>query len=514
MFRDESSKVIRRAHKKWGIAEPADEAGPSSASPTSSGSPASIGDRRGSIAFTESSLSPTFKEEGYQGALSRIPMVVQPTDVDIGTRFYVDKYIIGYPQEPETPADFHTAPWFSSPVISDIMSAVGLAAQANLTGNKALKMAALERYSSAVTNTRKLIANPAELDPPSVMRSVVLLAMYEVVSGTAETDQSIRQHILGALILLNQLIPRMKDPVKALRGVVQLCYSIVVPCYLAGVSLPGPALKYIKESGQGLAPAEKAATDLLVILSNFIQFSNKMRQILAADGTREAAALLKRGLQLEGQLATWERAQLQPGSIWNFTTKTANFPPQAAFRGQYHLYAGGMWTALVWNNYRWARILINESILDLVHRFPASTETNTLYPGDSHHLEVIKRHANDILVAVPTHYRHPAMGPEQRALLDQTFVVQLGHTGGSTGVPILMVQLQVASCAPGVPREYGEWTLAMFETIWRATGMLQAKNLGGVMSTHLDKNYPSPMADGGWRVMEIPSHPVKVEEGL
>jgi hypothetical protein len=408
-------------------------------------------------------------------------MTVQPTVCELGTQFYIQRYIIGYPQEPPTAADFHTAPWFSSTVTSDIMAAVGLSALANLNGSKVMWTTARQKYALALRNTHKLIGNPDQLDPPSVLRSVVLLAMFEVVSGTSEQDESIRTHILGAAALLNAFRPKMTDQVKALRGVVQLCFTMLVPCYLAGVNLPATALDWLSGSAQSLPPDQKVAADLVIIIAQFIQLSIRLKDPTIRP--REMKSILSETLAIETALGAREEPYRQPGSIWAFTTQTGPFPPQAALGGRYHIYAGGLWTALVWNYYRWARILVNETILDLAGRFP-----NYITIDSSYHLEVIRRQAEDVLVSLPTHYRHPALARGQRALLDRAFPVVLGQGGGSSGVPILMVQLRIAACAPGVPKEYAQWTLDVFETIWRETGILQAKSLASVMREHIDKS--------------------------
>lgn len=89
-------------------------------------------------------------------------------------------------------------------------------------------------------------------------------------------------------------------------------------------------------------------------------------------------------------------------------------------------------------------------------------------------LATIRRVARDLLVSIPTHYRHPRLERKHRDLIDKTS----GGAGiGVAGVPNLLFQIQVAGSAPGVPRHYTAFARNMLETIFADTGMLQARGL-------------------------------------
>lgn len=89
-------------------------------------------------------------------------------------------------------------------------------------------------------------------------------------------------------------------------------------------------------------------------------------------------------------------------------------------------------------------------------------------------LATIRRVARDLLVSIPTHYRHPRLERKHRAYIDKTS----GGAGiGVAGVPNLLFRIQVAGSAPGVPRHYTAFARNMLETIFADTGMLQARGL-------------------------------------
>lgn len=230
MFRDENSKVMQKAHAQWGVPGSSDSPFTLSTSPSSSGSPFSFVTGDGSpIHATPISRRSSAPSSAQQALVtkSRLPKVIQPTLFEKGVQFYIDRYIIGYPQEPRAPTELHDAHWMSTPAFIDVMAAVGLCGLSNLTGDKELDFEARQKYGLALRSTAKLIQNPAALDPRTAIRTVVLLAVFEVVQGTSETAGVVRAHIMGAAALLSSIVPSITQPTVAIRGVIQLCFSMV-----------------------------------------------------------------------------------------------------------------------------------------------------------------------------------------------------------------------------------------------------------------------------------------------
>ncbi|KAB5515431.1 hypothetical protein GE09DRAFT_979621 [Coniochaeta sp. 2T2.1] len=487
MFRDENTKVMQKAHAQWGL--PGSSDGTSTSSP-SSGSPSSAGSPFAFVNADGTPLPPTpvsRRSSVAQQALltaSKLPMTVQPTLFEKGIQFYVDHYILGYPQEVKTAADLRDAPWMSTPDVAEIMAAVGLSGLSNLTRDSEIDLAARQKYGLVLRNMAQSISNPARLDPRVAVKMVVLLAMFEVVQGTSETAGSVRAHIMGAAALLRSVVPKMTEPTGAFRGILQLLFSMLIPCYTSDITVPGAALEWIMSSKQSLPPEDMPSAELLLTVARYLQLSATFRKLPLIHSQSETRRLRAAALALEAQLAAWEEQQTQHSSPWRYSTHTGDFPPEAAFRNRYHIYVNGMWSARVWNHYRWARILVNQTILQL--------EDDGESKGidfQEQHLETIHRMAEDTLISLPTHFRHPRLTREQRDLLDRTCILPPGSAGGvgSAGVPTLTIQLKVACYAPGVPTEYGEWALNILETCWSETGMLQAHTLANMLRAHLEK---------------------------
>jgi hypothetical protein len=257
---------------------------------------------------------------------------------------------------------------------------------------------------------------------------------------------------------------------------------------MAGVSLPGTALEWIELSKQSLTPEDLPSAELLLTISRFLQLSANLKRQPLTKSRPVTKKLVSQLMLIDTKLAAWEMQQQKPGSKWVFTTEEAVFPPEAAFRNCFQVYPGGMWAARVWNHYRWARILANQTILELLD----ANGTNDPSMGLGFRrgrLETIRRVADDLFASIPTHFRHPRLTRAHRDLLDQTCILPPGAGGGigSAGIPGTMLQLKVAASAPGIPTEYGDWALGVLDTVWAETGMLQARTLAGGLRGYLEK---------------------------
>lgn len=216
MFRDESSKVIQKAHAQWGVGDvPPDtpqlqaaskSVASSSSSSVSSASSASSSSSSSSIApwatspksaATHRLLPPTppspassqFSSFQPSSAIAlppavvwppRLPSPVDPSLEELGVQFYINRYLIGHPDEPRTAGDLVDLEWLWDPSLQDVMTAVGLASLSNLRGDKNLMTTARQRYGQALRRTGQVIQTPVTPSFEVTMRGVVMLAMFEV----------------------------------------------------------------------------------------------------------------------------------------------------------------------------------------------------------------------------------------------------------------------------------------------------------------------------------------------
>jgi hypothetical protein len=73
--------------------------------------------------------------------------------------------------------------------VQDIMAAVGLASLSNLRGDTSMMTMARQKYGLALRQTGRLIQASSMPDFEVTMRSVVMLAMFEVCALTPDAVQ-------------------------------------------------------------------------------------------------------------------------------------------------------------------------------------------------------------------------------------------------------------------------------------------------------------------------------------
>ncbi|KAK0711451.1 hypothetical protein B0H67DRAFT_555429 [Lasiosphaeris hirsuta] len=500
MFRDESTKVIQKAHAQWGVQDQSEAGEPSGSSPASTSPSSSSTRSRASIAESVSTVSPT-SPNGHSLVQAKFPRGLDATRIDRAIQFYLEHYVVGLPDEAKTGHELQELRWVHAPVTREVMAAVGLASMSNLTGDKELFIVARQQYGLALQHTGSAIRDIQSVDMDIAIRAIIMLGMFEVVRGDSVPIKAAQTHIMGGAALLRGFLPFFGSSADGLRALMQLCFSMLAsiqgslqhlspepnvliptsptPTVAEGV-IPNTFLDWIKLINSLASAPDKPSAELMSIISRFVQLSALVRSEPFKDGQPETFHFIREAQELDEQLSAWEQRQ---GGIWVVTEERVGgsgdfFPADAVFEGCYHIYTD-MWTARVWTHYRWARIMVNQLLLESVDRFPASSLPLVTAAKQRQSLDCIVRVARDTLVSIPTHYRHPRLERAHREYFDQT----KGGAGiGAAGIPTLLFQIKVAGAAPGVPRRYWAWAVEILGTIWADTGMLQARRTGEMLS--------------------------------
>ncbi|OBS21127.1 hypothetical protein FPOA_07466 [Fusarium poae] len=520
MFRDESSKVIQKAHAQWGVGDSASEglsaqtsssslasSYASSASTHSSSSSTSL--HAGSASSvtvgwptspvstpSQQTLPPTpsspssssfivTKSSATNTAMStftqppRLPTPIDSSIEDQGIQFYVNRYLIGHPDEPRHPGDLTNTEWLWDPAVQDIMAAVGLASLSNLRGDSSMMTTARQKYGLALRQTGRLIQTSSMPDFEVTMRSVVMLAMFELVKGANQGIAHVHAHVMGGVALLRRWLPMPAAAFLGVRAMVQMSYSLFIAAYISATSLPDPLYEWVSFAKTLLEPADHPATDLGPLVGQFIQVSTYIRAHAFSDGKVDTAAALKQLFALDTSFLEWEHSL---GPTWRFRTEKAkHLPSSVVFEGVYHVYYD-MFIARMWGHYRWARTLLNQTIIEFVKKYPKSSAPLMSLAEYGRRYEIVRGLARDTLVSTPTHWRHPLLTDKSAMPVER-----IGGAGsGSAGLPVVLFHLQVAACAPGVPDTYWDWALAVMECIWSDMGILHAKSMMESMKAYRD----------------------------
>jgi hypothetical protein len=113
----------------------------------------------------------------------RTPRLYSPVQASIeeqAKHFCFDRYIIGQPDEPQSPSDLRSSPWVLEPALEDIVVAVGLAGLSHTRSDPQIMANACQRYAGALRQTGQLIQSGNKLNLNATTRLVVMLALFEV----------------------------------------------------------------------------------------------------------------------------------------------------------------------------------------------------------------------------------------------------------------------------------------------------------------------------------------------
>ncbi|CAK7210054.1 hypothetical protein SEUCBS140593_000698 [Sporothrix eucalyptigena] len=385
-----------------------------------------------------------------------------------GLQFYMDHYLYGHPESPtKTGVIAVDTPWILDPAARTIASAVGMAGMANLRGDDEIQMSAWQNYVTGLQMTAKTLTTPGLDTINNVMRSIILMAMFELIS-----------------------------------------------CHAAHMTVPPVMAEYISSTYREKPKDDQIMSQLLLTLIDFINLSTYIHHQVLIDGRPDMVDHIMQALQLEARLISWELGVTEKG-LWKYDVcETTKLPPEACYKGRFHRYSD-ISTARIWGYYRWGRILLNEMFLEFIEKCPHSVaaslarlkmdnvkssgmaifETSGADTRDTDAeateklrrkaLKVIRKCAEDTFVSTPVYWRHPSISLEDYATVATPAPVY-GANGG-TGVAGLMptlFHLHVAACAPGVPEEDWNWVLAMIDTVWAFLGLRQARTLADKMRAH------------------------------
>ncbi|KAI2638287.1 hypothetical protein GGS21DRAFT_465467 [Xylaria nigripes] len=483
MFRDESSKVIQKAHAQWGI-----PGSPSSTVDGDQGSPTSpksspgfttsiVVSSRQRQPLTPSSTGPFIKQEYVE---PKMPPKVEPNLDQRGLKFYMERYLLNHPDSPRTP-ELRGIYFGDEEAIRNVMIAVGLAGMSNLLGNKSMNMVARSKYVTALKQTGQLIASVSREYGTVVkpLRSIVTLALFEVVQGQGSrvTAGSANTHVHGAVALLRSALPVASLPNGGARGTLQLMFSMFIPSYTTRTLLPPGFFECLKLCKELLRNClESCDVTLAFAISSLLKLFIAADQTTYLDDRPETDRLIKQYIAMG---AVFDRVEQELHAAYPFVEYQTGEPSAALFRGKWHRYSE-IWGARIWNHYRWARILLGERIVQYIIAYPLSGTRCILPLQRGQCYATIGRVAEDILISTSAHWHHPMLDEATAAKYEAP-----GQGGaGAAGLPSLLWHLNVAGCAPNVPPEFWDWAHNILQVVWKSMGMQHAMELSEVMKEH------------------------------
>lgn len=192
MFRDESTKVMQKAHAQWGVDSSENNGSPAASAftfksrsvpPASSPSPSSSSP---TLKYERSlewmMVSPARFPSAELAATMALPLLgsIDPTLEEQGIQFYIDRYVLAHREEPADIRALSSTNWLWHPAQREVMAAVGLAGLSNVLGRHDMMTHARFKYGAALRSASRMISEPTPIDQDVTMRTAVMLALFEV----------------------------------------------------------------------------------------------------------------------------------------------------------------------------------------------------------------------------------------------------------------------------------------------------------------------------------------------
>lgn len=377
---------------------------------------------------------------------------------------------------------------YENPAVMLAIETIGLASVANVQRVSALMVAAREQYAEAVSWTNIMLSSSKESISDSTLAAVILLGMFEVVTGTGINSIHFwRNHIKGATRLIElRGVNQLRSPL-GLQMFTQLRTQIVIN-NIYWETNTSPLIAELSACAENLRYSDDTHVDslanIVIRLSSFC-VTAKTSQI------SDPATLILQGMAIDTNLVSWANS-LPDG--WAYTTVKAGegslySRPGILLRGEYHIYPS-MWIGTAWNHYRSGRIIVNEVILDqlaeLQRRSPGAAEENARLEIQSR--KVLAQMVEDICAGALYH-----IGP---CLLDDLTTIpsnSLSHGHSSltqqnvaAGGYLLMWPAFLAAACSYTHTEAHHWLTQCLEKIGYRMGIRQALAMVALLRQGLD----------------------------
>ncbi|KAJ5505063.1 Chondroitin AC/alginate lyase [Penicillium fimorum] len=394
--------------------------------------------------------------------LTLTPRITAPLSTpleDQGLRFFINSFVTRVATRPDGSIDAGSL--LPSPHLGainlhrssrDAVISVGLAALSNVNNDRALRILSREKHALVIKAVREVVQNPTQANPNKTFHLIIMLSLYEMISCTPNQLDSWIVHLDGAAALLRQSTFRLSLLAMNHRAHLQFYFVSIVKYFAKRVVTPD-LLNWSPDLIPSAPPDILPAVGLVDILIRFTKFDAYLH-----NEKIDAKVAVGSALSFEGELREW--ATHLP-TYWSFTVKQSN-AYKYSFRGQYHVYKN-MWVSKVLNHYRWARLLVNETIVSLISRMARPTANNVIQRQQA--LDTIACMAIDICAGAASQ----EATSEQGVTEDPSRIPPLLN-----GIFMLLFPLGVAGGAAGTPDEVHEWVLGTLERIGRTMGIRRA----------------------------------------
>ncbi|KAI0431168.1 hypothetical protein F5Y09DRAFT_305765 [Xylaria sp. FL1042] len=291
--------------------------------------------------------------------------------------------------------------------VNTALDAVALAAFSNVRLSPGTMLKAQREYTVALSRTNRALKDPIMCKTDDTLAAVVLLGIYEVINCTDDSyiDRWLK-HMDGAAKLVEirgseQLTRREGlDMFTHLRTQINLS-RIYQEKYIS------PTLAQLTEEvKQYRDPNDRILDDLATTIIRLTNFCADIKNRCVV----EPSEIIRTALIIDAELVS---LLISVPPHWSYTT--IQIPridgkriTNAVWGSHYHIY-GSITAASMWNNYRSARIIIQELIYDTLTDLDGFMKHNTISFPQQHSLidqcrQTMLQLGEDICASVPFHF--------------------------------------------------------------------------------------------------------------
>ncbi|PVH81028.1 hypothetical protein DL98DRAFT_417442 [Cadophora sp. DSE1049] len=293
------------------------------------------------------------------------------------------------------------------------ISAVGLAGFSNAMHAPEIMARARRDYVKALQLTNHALRSPTAAKKDSTLFSVMVLSIYEMISGNNERSlDSWTEHIKGAAALVKF---RGQEQFKSSAGqklFLQVTSNLMLSCIQRTIPMPEHIIQ-LREDAEKFMDVDSPGWRLAGVIIDFTIFRSNVRECEIV-GPRN---VIEQALELDQRFIN-EFKDLP--EEWKYMTVYTTENPDIIWNGHYHVYRE-YWMSHIWNGMRTCRILLHELIRD--QSLAASTANTVIFTDDENAIQldssvkIMLEMQADILGSVP-HHTPSLLNQSSSGLLD------------------------------------------------------------------------------------------------
>ncbi|POR37168.1 Uncharacterized protein TPAR_02628 [Tolypocladium paradoxum] len=239
------------------------------------------------------------------------------------------------------------------------MTAVGLTGLSKLTRCPEAMIRARQSYVLALHLANQALRDPVEAVKDSTMLGVLILGTYEFVSGrTPQTIRAWQEHVNGAAALASMRGAAQFRTNAGARMFIMLCHTVLISCVRSGLPMP-QSMVDLRNELWNLTDTRGPIWRVVDTLYNAL----KVRHDITSGKVVGVDAIVEKLSDVEDQFAALVEG-LPNG--WKYREAKLVRSHPAVMGDSCHVYLG-LTQATTWNGMRTMRMLVQETILDVLY---------------------------------------------------------------------------------------------------------------------------------------------------